>query len=293
MERDRRQKIAFRLAALSALVVLALTVALLADHVAGVAGAPADSALVEELRERVRTDAGVAEELHAERERQTAASISQKERNRIIAWLLLVAGGIFVASGKWYMSLRPQPLPVLDALVAERFGLAGRAMKGRSKSSPVEGDIQSFVDSLVARIGRRREAAVPLRQAIQNHFRYLPDEALHRVCELTDVTPAQIAGTSSFYAQFRRSPVGRHVVRVCHGTACHVAGAEQITQELRRHLEIAPGADTDAWRLFTIDAVACVGCCSLAPVMMIEDETAGRLTPASARQALGSLEADP
>jgi len=293
MERDRRQKIAFRLAALSALVVLALTVVLLADHVAGVAGAPADSALVEELRERVRTDAGVAEELHAERERQTAASISQKERNRIIAWLLLVAGGIFVAGGKWYMSLRPQPLPVLDALVAERFGLAGRAMKGRSKSSAVEGDIQSFVDGLVARIGRRREAAVPLLQAIQNHFRYLPDEALRRVCELTDVTPAQIAGTSSFYAQFRRSPVGRHVVRVCHGTACHVAGADQITQELRRHLEIAPGADTDARRLFTIDAVACVGCCSLAPVMMIEDETAGRLTPASARQALGSLEADP
>jgi len=142
----------------------------------------------------------------------------------------------------------------------------------------------------VTRLGRGREAAIPILQAIQTHYRYLPDEALRRVCELTEITPAQITGTSSFYAQFRRSPVGRHVVRVCHGTACHVAGAEQITQELRRHLEIAPEEDTDSLRLFTIDRVACLGCCSLAPVMMIEDETAGRLSPAGARQALDAVE---
>jgi len=83
--------------------------------------------------------------------------------------------------------------------------------------------------------------------------------------------------------------VGRHVVRVCHGTACHVAGAEQITEELRRHLEIPAGADTDPQRLFTLDKVACLGCCSLAPVMMIEEDTAGRLTPATARQALDAV----
>ena len=115
-------------------------------------------------------------------------------------------------------------------------------------------------------------------------------EALARVCERTEITPAQIAGTSSFYAQFRRSPVGRYVVRVCHGTACHVAGAEQITSELRRHLEIPPGEDTDPRRRFTLDPVACLGCCSLAPVMMIEDETVGRLSPARARQALDAAE---
>jgi len=148
---------------------------------------------------------------------------------------------------------------------------------------------RDFVDSLIDRFGRDRESAIPILQAIQAHYRYLPDEALRYVCEKTEITPAQIAGTSSFYSQFRRSPVGLHVVRVCHGTACHVAGAEQITQELRRHLEIPPGTDTDAQRLFTLDAVACVGCCSLAPVMMIEEETAGRLTPATARQALDAV----
>jgi NADH:ubiquinone oxidoreductase subunit E len=145
------------------------------------------------------------------------------------------------------------------------------------------------VDGLVSRFGRDREAAIPILQAIQSHYRYLPDEALRHVCEQTEITPAQIAGTSSFYSQFRRSPVGRHVVKVCHGTACHVAGAEQITEELRRHLDIPPGEDTDSQRLFTLDKVACVGCCSLAPVMMIEEDTAGHLTPTRARQTLDAV----
>ena len=144
----------------------------------------------------------------------------------------------------------------------------------------------AFVDELVATHGRSKEAAIPILQAIQAHYRYLPDEALRRVCELTDVAPGQIAGTSTFYARFRRSPVGDHVVRVCHGTACHVSGARQITEELRRHLQIPEGSDTDPARRFTIDEVACLGCCSLAPVLMVDDQTAGRLTPTSAVAAL-------
>jgi NADH:ubiquinone oxidoreductase subunit E len=148
----------------------------------------------------------------------------------------------------------------------------------------------SFVDGAIAVQGRGRESAIPLLQAIQNHYRYLPDEALRRLCELTDITPAEIAGTSSFYGQFRRSPVGKHVVRVCHGTACHVSGARQITEELRRYLEIPEGADTDPSRTFTVDEVACLGCCSLAPVLMVDGHTAGRLTPAAARNALEPFE---
>ena len=139
---------------------------------------------------------------------------------------------------------------------------------------------------LVSQIGRGKEAAIPLLQAIQTHYRYLPDEALRRVCELTEITPAEIAGTSSFYGQFRRSPVGEHIVRVCHGTACHVSGARQITEELRRYLAIPDGEDTDAARLFTLDEVACLGCCSLAPVLMVDGHTAGKLTPATACDAL-------
>jgi len=148
----------------------------------------------------------------------------------------------------------------------------------------------TFVDQLVAREGRGKESAIILLQAIQTHYRYLPDEALRRLVELTEITPAEVAGTSSFYGQFRRSPVGRHVVRVCHGTACHVAGARQITEELRRHLAIPEGADTDPERLFTVDEVACVGCCSLAPVLTVDGHTCGSLTPATACDALTPFE---
>jgi len=285
-----------RLGMAAGLVILVCIVWLIADHVAAVRRAPGEKERVEELHEQVKTDAGIAEALHQERERQTDVSLRRKSQTRSLAWVLLASGGVFVACGKRYMSLRPQRLPSLDDLVAVRFAPPVPAGRTRPKATPApaadeDGAIDlAFVAELVARFGRGREAAIPILQGIQDHCRHLPDEALERVCELTEITPAQIAGTSSFYAQFRRSPVGRHVVRVCHGTACHVAGAEQITQELRRHLEIPSGEDTDPRRLFTIDRVACLGCCSLAPVMMIEEETAGRLTPASARQALDAVE---
>jgi len=296
MERDKQLKNARRLGTVSAVVIVVCLVLLVGEYVLTLTAEPGNKRVVDEYITQVKTDHEAAELLHGERERQTTISIARETRGQIAAWVLLMAGGLFVISGKWYMSMRPQPLPTLDALVAERFAPPAPA-GGKKPASPPptgppeeEGVDVAFVDETVEKLGRGREAAIPILQAIQTHYRYLPDEALARVCERTEITAAQIAGTSSFYAQFRRSPVGRHVVRVCHGTACHVAGAEQITQELRRHLEIAPDADTDPRRLFTVDEVACLGCCSLAPVMMIEEDTVGRLTPASARQALDAVE---
>ncbi len=295
---DDQMRVARRVALVSGVVALVCTAVLIVDHALAVWRAPAEKATIEELEGQTKEDAEIATQLHDERKRQTDASLARETRERALAWILLLAGGIFVASGKWAMSLRPQRLPSLEELVAVRFAPPKAVKKGTSavaKPSDAQRSIApetvdlEFVDDLVSRFGRDREAAIPILQAIQAHYRYLPDEALQRVCEQTEITPAQIAGTSSFYSQFRRSPVGRHVVRVCHGTACHVAGAEQITEELRRHLEIPPDADTDSQRLFTLDKVACVGCCSLAPVMMIEEETAGRLTPATARQALDTV----
>lgn len=292
LEPSRKMKIARGVVIVSGLVALACTIVMIADWVVAVGRAPSEKSTIETLESQTKTDAATAEALHAERERQTAVTLVRKTRNRRLAWVLLVAGTVALGGGKWIAGRWPQKLPDLETLVADRFPppapLSTSASATQAETVPDAADEidLAFVDDLVARFGRDPEAAIPILQAIQTHFRYLPDEALRRVCELTEITPAQIAGTSSFYAQFRRSPVGRYVVRVCHGTACHVAGAQQITQELRRHLEIPSGEDTDARRLFTIDAVACVGCCSLAPVMMIEDETAGRLTPASARQEL-------
>jgi NADH:ubiquinone oxidoreductase subunit E len=295
MQQDKQEKTALRLGIAAAVLVLVCASVLIGDYLIALNRAPEEGSLVERLEQQVKTDFGIAEELHGERERQTLAEIAREQRSQIVGWVLVVAGAVFVASAKRYMSFHPQPLPTVDRLVDIRFapptpmGLKQPKAPASEEAAVENGIDLSFVDDLVKRFGGSREAAIPILQAIQNHYRYLPDEALHRVCELTEITPAQIAGTSSFYAQFRRSPVGRYVVRVCHGTACHVAGAEQITKELRRHLEIAPDEDTDADRRFTLDAVACLGCCSIAPVMMIEEETAGRLTPASARQALDAL----
>ena len=299
---DDQLRIARRAAIASGAVALLCTTVLIADHAIAVWRAPAEKALVVELEGQTKANAEIAAQLHDERKQQTDVSLSRETRGRILAWILLVAGGLFVASGKWSMSLRPERLPSLEELVAVRFAppkpAKERKERARSTEQPrgegtgngaAETIDLGFVDDLVRRFGRDRESAIPILQAIQAHYRYLPDEVLKRVCELTEITPAQIAGTSSFYSQFRRSPVGRHVVRVCHGTACHVAGADQITEELRRHLEIPPDADTDSQRLFTLDKVACLGCCSLAPVMMIEEDTAGRLTPATARQALDAV----
>ncbi len=115
-----------------------------------------------------------------------------------------------------------------------------------------------FVEETVARLGRQREAVIPILQALQEHYRYLPEPALRRVCEVSEITPSQIWGISTFYDQFRHQPVGKHVVHVCHGTACHVSGADRVEEALRRHLKIPAGADTDPEGNFTIEPVASI-----------------------------------
>jgi len=137
----------------------------------------------------------------------------------------------------------------------------------------------SFVDQTVERLGRRSEMVISILQALQAHYRYLPREAIQRVCALTEITPAEITGVATFYTQFRHRPVGRHIIHVCHGTACHVKGAGLVQDALERHLKIGNGNDTDPDGLFTIEKIACLGCCTLAPVIQIEGITYGRLTP--------------
>jgi NADH-quinone oxidoreductase subunit F len=133
------------------------------------------------------------------------------------------------------------------------------------------------VDEIVARHGRTPSATLPILQALQEHYRYLPTEALGRVCEISEITPAQLVSVASFYRGFRVAPLGEHVVTVCHGTACHVAGAVHVAEELRRQLQIAPERDTDAAGRFTVQSVPCLGCCTLAPVVQVDGVTHGRV----------------
>ena len=136
----------------------------------------------------------------------------------------------------------------------------------------------TFIDESVEHLGRAPEAVIPLLQAAQDHYGYLPSEALARICDTTQITPASIAGVSSFYDMFRHKPVGKHIVRVCRGTACHVTGAERVQDALRRHLHIPANQDTDPAGEFTVEEVACLGCCTLAPVVRIGETTFGPAT---------------
>ncbi|MAE60102.1 MAG: proton-conducting membrane transporter [Planctomycetaceae bacterium] len=137
----------------------------------------------------------------------------------------------------------------------------------------------STVEQAVRRHGDGPDAVVPILQDIQHHYHFLPPEALEHVCRLTRITPASVLGVSTFYAQFRHTPAGRHHVRVCHGTACHVRNAPHVQQAIEHHLELGPEQDTDAARQFTVEKVACFGCCTLAPVVRIDDVTYGPITP--------------
>jgi NADH-quinone oxidoreductase subunit F len=163
----------------------------------------------------------------------------------------------------------------------------------QDRHDPVERDVScldlSVVDAIVDRCGRGAEAAIPILQAIQSHFRYLPQEALERVCELTQIRPSQLIGVATFYGQFRFRPVGRHMIHICHGTACHVKGSQRIQEALERELGLGPGEDTDREGLFTVEKVACLGCCTLAPVVQIDRVTYGRLTPAKIPKVLADF----
>jgi NADH:ubiquinone oxidoreductase subunit E len=274
-----------------------LTLALVVDGIAERGRAATETGVIEQLEEAVLTEAGVAAELEAARERQTGRSVARQVRNRRLGWALLVTAALFLAAAKRAQALGAESSPTARTapdLVPLGAGdslssLAATPPPGRPSTPPID---LAFVDEVVAREGGGRESAIPILQALQSHYRYLPKAALERVCALTEVTPADLIGVASFYSQFRRTPVGKHLVRICHGTACHVAGIEPITDELRRRLAIPASGDSDAAMRFTLDPVNCLGCCSLAPVLMVDEHVAGRLTPTSACEVLAAAEAE-
>jgi NADH:ubiquinone oxidoreductase subunit E len=275
-----------RIVYISAIFVLLGVSALTIDYAIARHRASADTRLVESLQERIRENASLAPKLDAEQKRIAGAVLARKARIHWISVVLIASFSAFIVSAKRLVP--PPAAPAFPLPLIRIEGYAATRGKPVSTTLPPPLDL-SVVDDIVHREGTSLEAVIPILQAIQAHYRYLPDEAMRRVCELTGIPPALLAGTSSFYTRFRRKPVGRHIVRVCHGTACHVAGAGQITEELRRDLQIPVGSDTDPSRTFTIEEVACLGCCSLAPVLMVDDHTAGKLTPATACDALDAI----
>jgi NADH-quinone oxidoreductase subunit E len=122
---------------------------------------------------------------------------------------------------------------------------------------------------------------IPLLQGVQETYGYIPEVAFYKLAEEAGLKLNDMYGVATFYAQFRLNPVGKHIIKVCHGTACHVQNANSITDALQESLGIKDGETTED-RIFTLESVACLGCCSLAPVMMLGDETYGKLTGSEA-----------
>lgn len=135
---------------------------------------------------------------------------------------------------------------------------------------PVLNEAQSGSGNLIA-----------ILQKTQEIYGYLPMDAIYHIAEQTGNSPAKVLGVATFYAQFRLQPVGKHLIMLCKGTACHVNGADRIEKAVSEYLGIRDGETTQDG-LFTLKQVACLGCCSLSPVMMIGEEAYGSLTPEKA-----------
>jgi NADH-quinone oxidoreductase subunit E len=139
----------------------------------------------------------------------------------------------------------------------------------------------SLLDPLITKYKGKKGSMIPLLQGTQDIYGYIPHEAFLRLSEETELELSEMYGVATFYAQFRLNPVGKHIVKVCHGTACHVQNANAVSDALREAMKVEDGGTTEDG-LFTLESVACLGCCSLAPVMMIGDETYGKLSGAQA-----------
>ena len=150
--------------------------------------------------------------------------------------------------------------------------------KGGNEMSTATKDVAQVTKDIVAPWKGKKGGIIPILQKVQHEFGYLPDKAMVTVSEETKVALAELYGVATFYAQFHLKPRGRHIIRVCRGTACHVRGSLGILERVISELKLHEGEVTTPDLRFTIEPVACIGACGLAPCVMVDDETHGRLT---------------
>lgn len=129
---------------------------------------------------------------------------------------------------------------------------------------------------------------IPMLQKVQKAKGYLPESVLCEIARMTGLPAARVFGVATFYAQFRLQPVGKHIIKVCRGTACHVSSSDVILADIERLLQVGPGGTTKD-RLFTLETVACFGCCALAPVVVVNERVYGLMSPAKTRDLLEGI----
>lgn len=156
---------------------------------------------------------------------------------------------------------------------------------------PEEGkpEIQDLFHEMREEFKGRPEELIPMLQRVQRRLGFLPEPAMFEIARFTGVSAARVFGTATFYAQFRFQPVGKYILRVCRGTACHVKGSGRLLETIMDYLRITPGKMTEDG-LFTIETVACFGSCALAPVMVINDSVYGSLNRSRALKLLEEIQ---
>jgi NADH-quinone oxidoreductase subunit E len=146
-------------------------------------------------------------------------------------------------------------------------------------------NISEGLQEVLQAYDQHRDSIIPILQGVQEKFGYISEDVVKFIAQYIDVSQSYIYGVATFYTQFRFTRPGDHVVCLCRGTACHVGGADQILEHVERNLGIKEGGTTDDGK-FSLETVACIGCCALAPCMTIDQEVHGHLTPQKAGKIL-------
>ncbi len=175
-----------------------------------------------------------------------------------------------------------------DSLRAMKSGNPTQQRANQPESVEISRDL-SAIEAILNKHNRRRTALIPVLQEIQNSYRYLPEELLVYVASALSLSSATVYGVATFYAQFSLEPKGKYVVRVCDGTACHVKNSPAVLKVIRKRVKLANGVATTPDGLFTVETVACLGACGLAPVMVINDQVHGQLTAEAAETIIDEL----
>jgi NADH-quinone oxidoreductase subunit E len=142
------------------------------------------------------------------------------------------------------------------------------------------------LDRIIKKYSAQKGALIPILQGAQEGLGFLSEDTIAYIAKATGRTLAQVYGVVTFYTQFRLEPIGKHLVRICHGTACHVGGAEDIDAAVCGHLRLEEHGGTTPDMEFTVEKVVCVGACSLAPIILVDGVAHGRLDSEKARNVI-------
>ena len=142
---------------------------------------------------------------------------------------------------------------------------------------------------ILKEFGKDSAKLIPILQKVQDAYGFLPEDIMRYVANELEISPARVFGVATFFAHFATTPKGKHIVRVCNGTACHVKGSATVINMVRDVLKLKPGQDTTQDGLFTLECVSCLGACGLAPVMVMDETVHGQITAEKAAQIIDEV----